>query len=301
MLKMVRKLNKVWLLIFIFGVAFSFAQEDDERFGDKDYKDQDQFEKFYRRRKIIGAWQINQLKEGALVVKLKANALAINAVKKQGNVQLAERMRLEAAGVNTNIMRAFRNNYTFSKVYFIYGSSVDSLLNGKREGIFLDTNLNVDANIVLNEKFYLLAEIDRLYNSSIGFVKEDSARFVRENGSSNNAETFVVIKNKFGHQLKKPFPYVTAFKPNLERAPPITFITVDGVLIPFNVVIFKRPLKNLESFEYKGDKIKLTIPKHLILGRLLLTVEKLNDELTGYYQSHPIPRRIDASIKPFLY
>ena len=192
MLKMVRKLNKVWLLIFILSVAFSFAQEDDERFGDKDYKDQDQFEKFYRRRKIIGAWQINQLKEGALVVKLKANSLAITALKKQGNMQLAERMRLEAAGINANILRAFKSNYTFSKVYFIYGSAVDSLLNGKREGVFLDTNLNVDAKIVMNEKFYLLVELDRLYNSSIGFVKEDSARFVKENGSSNNAETFVV-------------------------------------------------------------------------------------------------------------
>jgi hypothetical protein len=296
-----RKLNKIWLLIFIFSVVFSYAQEDEERFGDKDYKNQDQFEKFYRRRKIISAWQINQLKEGALVIKLKANTLVINALKKQGNMRLAERTRLETAGMNTNIMRAFKNNYTFSKIYFIYGSTVDSLLNGKRDGVFLDTSLNVDAKIVMNEKFYLIAEIDRLYNSSIGFVREDSARFVKENGSSNNAETFIVIKNKFGHQLKKPFPYVTAFKPNLEKAPPITFINVDGVLMPFNVVIFKNPLKKLNSFEYKGDKLTLTIPKHLILDRLSLTIERLNDEFIGYYQGHPIPRKIDDSIKPFLY
>jgi hypothetical protein len=298
---MVQKLNKIWLLVFIFSVSFSFAQEDEERFGDKDYKDQNQFEKFYRRRKIISAWQINQLKEGALVVKLKANALVINALKKQGNLRLAERMQLEAAGINTNIMRAFKRNYTFSKIYFVYGSAVDSLLNGKREGIFLDTNLNVDAKIAMNEKFYLIAEIDRLYNSSIGFVREDSARFVKENGSSNNAETFIVIKNKFGHQLKKPFPYAEEFKPNLQKAPPITFITVDGILMPFNVVIFKSPLKNLKSFEYKGDKITLTIPKHLILDRLSLTIERLNDDLIGYYQGHPTPRNIDDSIKPFLY
>ena len=64
--------------------------------------------KFYRRRKIVGSWQINQLKDGgALVVKLKANTLLINALEKKGEVKLAQQRKIETAGVNVNVMRAF--------------------------------------------------------------------------------------------------------------------------------------------------------------------------------------------------
>src|SRR5690606_7913607 len=38
------------------------------------------------------------------------------------------------------------------------------------------------------------------------FVPEDSAKFVTEHGNPT-LEMAVVLKNKYGHQLKKPFPY----------------------------------------------------------------------------------------------
>src|SRR4051812_2976460 len=103
MWKMDRKLNKIGALcLFILLALCTLAQE--ERIGDKDYKDPLQFEKFTKRRKVIAAWQISQLKEGALVVRLKTNQMLVNALIKQGNIQLAKQKRVEMLAINRNIV-----------------------------------------------------------------------------------------------------------------------------------------------------------------------------------------------------
>lgn len=298
---MALRLSKIIFLLLVFITDISFAQEDPtERSNEKEYKDGEQFEKFYKRRRIIGSWQINQLKEGALVVKLKTNSLLVNAFEKSGDQDLADQARIEAAGISVNMMRAFLNNYKFSKVYFIYSNMADSLLKGTRENIFLDTNLVVNPAIKMTEKFYLLAESDRLYNSSIGFVKEDSARFEVERGSPSTEEPFIVIKNKFGHQLKKPFPYSSKIKMGLDKTPEISYIPVYGTLIPFNVVaLYKK--KDGMSFNYNNRRLKVYIPKSYLYDRLSYTVQMLNDNFFGFYQYSPPPVRIDPVIQPFLY
>ncbi|MBL7931391.1 MAG: hypothetical protein JNL60_05800, partial [Bacteroidia bacterium] len=211
---MAHRLNKqIFLLLLCACALASFSQTVEsvtEKPGEKDYKDPEQFDKFYKRRKMISAWQINKLKEGALVIRLKTNKLLIDALQKEGKDELAEQKRMEALGINKNISRAFRKNYTFSKIYFIYSSSSDTLLKGARSNIFLDSNLVVDPNLTMNESFYLICEGDYVYNSSIGFVPEDSARFQTERGNPT-VEAPIVVKNKYGHQLKRPFPFSEHF------------------------------------------------------------------------------------------
>src|SRR5688572_21116403 len=91
----------------------------------KGYKDPNTHENFRKRRKTVSAWQINQLRRGALVVRLPTNRMLINELRKRGEDDQAEIKRLEQAAANLNMMRAFRDNYRFSKVYFIYSSSSD--------------------------------------------------------------------------------------------------------------------------------------------------------------------------------
>lgn len=298
---MAQRLNKLILVLFVFSAMCLPAQNDPtDRSAEKEYKDGEQFEKFYKRRKMIGAWQINQLKDGALIVKLKANTILINALEKKGDTKLAAEKRLETAGVNVNIMRAFLKNYNFSKVYFIYSQLADTLLKGARENIFLDTNLLVDPKIVMTEKFYLLAENDRIYNSTIGFIPEDSARVVTEKGSPTTSEEFMVIKNKYGHQLKKPFPYSSKIKAGLDKTPEVSYIMLNGFSTPFNVVNLVRR-KDAMSFNYNGERMEVFIQKSYLYERLMLTVQMLNENFYTYYQANPIPSRMAPALKPFLY
>jgi hypothetical protein len=99
------------LLVFSAG-----AQSEPADLGSKDYKDPKSHERFRKRRIAVANWQINQLKEGALVVRLGTNRHLINGLKKQGQDLMAEKARLEQAAINKNYIRAFLDKYDFSKV-----------------------------------------------------------------------------------------------------------------------------------------------------------------------------------------
>lgn len=313
---MAQWLNKRFgfLILFVFTIGFSFAQMGVETPVYKDYKDPEQFESFRKKRIIVAAWQINTLKdEGALVVKLKTNNILIDELTKSGHKELALEKQLEQFATNRNIMFAYRDNFTFCKLYFIYSTSTDTLLKGAREGVFLDTNLLVDPSIVMSEKFYLIADRDFAYTSSIGFVKEDSARFVKEEGNPVKLMA-IVLKNKYGHQLKNPMPY--AIKginlSNTNFSFPIKYkLTSSGaadIQFPVNRTYFEdrknkiqQPviLKKEEDFIMSSVKLKKEVSYEL----LSITVYHLNFELNEVLKNYRKPdiNRIRADIKPFLY
>lgn len=309
MAQLLSKKNCLCALI-LFACFSSFAQPE-EPHNSADYKEPKQFEKFYKRRNVIGAWQVNELKTGALVVRLKTNKKLIDALKADGNPQMAEEKQLEQYIINKNTMLAYIDHYKFSKVYFIYSNSSDSLLNGIRKGIFVDTNMVVNQGIIMSEKFYLLAERDYVYNSSIGFVREDSARSTIEKGNPVK-EMAVVIKNKYGHQLKSPFPYFVKEKSSVGSSYtlPVTVTTAPDGLRNVRYVVNKTYLQDLKDASKKTKAIEKTPDTQLIKIRKELTYEKISmavsqftDFLRQYYQSSPKPEmdRIDEQTKLFLY
>jgi hypothetical protein len=243
-----------------------------------DFQDQDQFKHFNKRRKDVAKWQINQLKNGALLVRLHNNKFLAEQLRKKGLADLAIQKEHEAIAVNQNTVRAFSKYYTFSKVYFFYSEFSDTLLKGARSGIFLDSSLQVDPAITLKENFYLLAEKDVVYNSSIGFVKEDTASFIKETGPGTK-EFAIVLKNKYSHQLKEPFPYTAPYNAKVQGGGSrvVQIIKINGISIP--VEIHKR-----NSF-----------PKHVTY------VQGLNMNLLKFYQANKDYVVKDESVKPFLY
>lgn len=302
MFQMAQRLNKYLFASLFFCVLINgILAQNNDRVGDKEYKDRAQHERYYRRRNVVSAWQINQLKSGALVVRLKTNQALIDALIKSNNIQLAEQKRLEILGINLNIIRAYYHLYNFSKVYFMYSNFTDTLLKGARAGIFLDTNLAIDQTIRLNEKFYLLAETDKVYNSSIGFVKEENAGFQIEKGSPSGIEFPIVIKNKYGHQLKQPFPYSSdlKFSPKID---PVVYVNYYGKLIPYHIDR-PRALSDKESYLINNNLIRLVIPKMFAYQKFAAIVDNLNSNLIYFYQANPSPERskhyLDAI--PFLY
>ncbi|MBL7895798.1 MAG: hypothetical protein JNK50_10950 [Bacteroidia bacterium] len=273
---MAQWLSKIIFAFLFFVPAIHFAQDKNKSvYNPPDYKDNSQFEHFYKRRTAISKWQINQLKNGALVVRLHNNKKLIESLRKMGKADLATQKEYEMMAINKNIVLAFQKYYTFSKVYFFYSHHSDTLLNGTRSGIFLDSNLVVDPSIEMKEKFYLLAEKDDVYNSSIGYVKEDTALLVKEIGNPSK-EAAIVIKNKYGHQLKDPFPFYVTNKSTVTGTP-IVKIKVGDAIIPVNVEKRQR------------------IERHYIY------VAALNRYLSDFYKDNKDYEVTDENIKPFLY
>lgn len=307
-------LNRIFILLF-FSFLCGKAQNDSDDPGNKDYKDKEQFEKFFKKRKIVGSWQINELKKGALIIKLKTNQNLIDQLNKKGKKDLAEAKRLETFVTNKAIMTAFLDKFTFCKVYFIFSNYSDSLSKGMRRGIFVDTNLAIDPNLELKEKFYMIGERDRVYNSSIGFVPEDSAKLVKETGNPSGYDVLAVIKNKYGHQLKKPFPYVCGYGLKNSGALSSTFVKAVPVYYylsetyQYKVLIDKTQLidyKNNEKKQFKkapAGALTYMLKKEFAFEVLSQGIERFNDELNAYYQaSPPISNdRMPEEMKKFLY
>jgi hypothetical protein len=276
-----------------------------------DYKDPKQFEKFGKRRAVVGSWQINQLKTGALVVRLKTNKKLIDALKKDGNNDMAAEKEREQYAINKHTMFAYMDFMKFCKVYFIYSNSSDSLLGGTKKGIFLDTNLVVDPRIEMKEKFYMIAERDYAYNSSIGFVPEDSAKLVVEKGNPTK-EMAIVIKNKYNQQVKAPFPYCIKEKSTVDAYYnlPINSVTTPdrGMIIVFPVnktyiADLKDPAKKNKEAKHNDNQTTVKVPVELTYERIAAAVDQLNDYLVEYYRANPNPDidRMDPGIRPFLY
>lgn len=204
---MVQKLNNYFSFILLLTSLFSFSQNE----GVKppvypDYKGDSSYANFDKLRFDVAKAQINLLKNGALLVRLKTNSKTIAKLKAAGNIDLATQVEREAAIGNKKLMRAFLQNFTFCPVYFFNSDCSDSVKHKHLEGIFLDTNLTVNPAIVCKADFYLIAERGGIYNSSLGIVKESMAEKSVETGTVFK-EVFIVIKNRHFIQLHKPFPY----------------------------------------------------------------------------------------------
>jgi hypothetical protein len=165
----------------------------------------------------------------------------------------------------------------------------------------------------MTEKFYLLAERDYAYNSSIGFVPEDSASLAVERGNAVR-EMAVVVKNKYGHQLKRPFPYYETDQPGARSEENSSiFLYMGTYAIPFRIdkdgkVMSLRSGKNPVPgggihFNYRDDILIVYIPKYLTYRRLSLSIQSFNANLHRFYRGSPysILGNPDPALKPFLY
>jgi hypothetical protein len=204
---MVQKLNKFARFVFVFLTTFCFAQNDGVKSGVyNDYKSDTTYKNFDKLRYKVAYAQINALKKGALLVRLKTNKRAISKLKSAGNYDLATNLEKETELENKIIMSAYKKEFTFCPVYFFYSESSDSIRKNNLSGIFVDTTLQVNPSIVCNASFFLVAEQDAIYNSSLGLVPEPLAKTSRESGSYSR-EAPIVVKNKYFIQLHKPFPF----------------------------------------------------------------------------------------------
>ena len=123
---------------------------------------------------------IQLLKNGALLVRLKTSENLINAYLKKGNTAEAEKIKEEQLKKNKEIVAAFKSQFTFCKVYFFYSNNSTKVKEGNTVGCLFNSEFEIDST-------FLVGEFDESATTSI--------------------DAFI-IKDKNYIQLKPPFPFM---------------------------------------------------------------------------------------------
>jgi hypothetical protein len=252
---MALKLNNIFFILITSLVSLSsFSQESDGPKPPKvtDYKSDSSYNDYSSLRFKVAKAQINKLKNGgALLVRLKTNANTISKLKAAGNIDIATQVERETHLTNKIIVASYLQEFTFCPVYFFYSNSSDSVKNQKLNGIFIDTNLVVDPTIVCNANFYLIAESDKVYNSSLGIVPESKASQAIERGTPSR-EAPIVVKNRYFIQLHKPFPFFQIQQSNavpIVAAPNGVYINLSALHTQVKKEMNKKEAKRLIKFK----------------------------------------------------
>lgn len=156
--------------------------------------------------KDVAIQQITALKGGALIVRLKTSDKSVEAYRRNGRTEVAERIIEERKAQNQKIINAFRTGFDFCKIYFIYASSTNDLLEGKK-GIFLNDTLAIDPSIELQDSFFLIAE----YGAVTANMRGDEYHYKNVNKteatSSTSTTSALFMSDTTLVQLKEPFPF----------------------------------------------------------------------------------------------
>jgi len=155
----------------------------------------------------LAADQLQQLKNGgAIVVRLKTNDKSVAAYRSNGRPEIADRIERERAAQNKKIMAAFKGNFDYCKVYFIYAKNSAALVAGKT-GLFLNDDLKEVDSIKMNVPFFVFAEYgDVTSNVRADEYHYDGVHHTEASGTPTSTSAIVISDTTFT-QLKQPFPF----------------------------------------------------------------------------------------------
>ena len=141
---------------------------------------------------------LNNLKNGFLLVRLRTSENAIKSLEKAGNQTMANTVKVQQQKNNLRLKAAFRENFTYCPVYFFYSSDSDKLLRGETKGILLNENLEKDSSLTFPQKPFLVAELTDVQPSNADRI-----------GGASGENTFraLVLRDNQLQQLKRPFPF----------------------------------------------------------------------------------------------
>jgi hypothetical protein len=161
--------------------------------------------------------QINQLKDGALLIRLITKSNSIVALRKLENNKLADRLEKKQAEYNLRIINVFKANFTFCPTYFFpseYSSNVRERQFDKV--LFLNENLLADTSIKFDNKNFLTAEFGAIeqdtakHFSNYSYIRDSTGRLEKVSSYSGGPDMgfgALIIKSDKFIQLKRPFPY----------------------------------------------------------------------------------------------
>ncbi len=131
--------------------------------------------------------EIESLRNGSLLVRLKTGELQAAAMERSGNATEANEYRRKQKEENLAIVKAFIRNFRFCPVYFFFSSCSQKISNKDFEGCLLNNELLPDSSRIPPTSVFLIAEFG--------------------NSEKQQIEGLIVMDATF-KQLAKPFPFL---------------------------------------------------------------------------------------------
>lgn len=109
------------------------------------------------RYKDQAAITLRRLKQGSVVVRLKTNEKSVDAYRRAGQTEIADKIVSDRVTQNQKMYDAFTTAFTFCKVYFIYSKDTKRFLN-REKGLFLNKDLAYDPAITFADTNFVFCE-----------------------------------------------------------------------------------------------------------------------------------------------
>lgn len=138
--------------------------------------------------KLESRQAIVDLKKGILLVKLYTDSAKIQALHKHYNKKKADAYKAELALKNTDIIKAFESNYTFSRVAYFYSEDQDLIKLGDLKNVKDAAGKSFD--IKSSDSNYFILDSRNVYLESM----------------SVDQKGYSILKKDFT-ALERPFPY----------------------------------------------------------------------------------------------
>ncbi len=189
-------------LIFIFCLQFCEARK--LKYG------------FVRKKKVDSYRQIIDLKDGCLLVMLHSNQNKIDALRKNGEPEIAERNKRLQENKNKSVIKAFHKHFNFCPVYFFMNSQgIDLIEKGVDTITFLNDSLVSNSSIHMNSKKFLVAQFGNMqmdtakYFNGYHISTQDTGEWRKSYYYSTSTYLYqaFIIESPQLIELKRPFPY----------------------------------------------------------------------------------------------
>lgn len=183
----------------------------------------------------ISVWQIEQLKDGVILVRLSTRKNSIEALYGAGDEAKAKQVEKEVEIMNNAIIQGFKTEFDFCDVYFFESNYSESVKSHRLdEVVFIDKVLAGDKEVDLNDVNFFIAEFTTLRSDTVrtkklskygSGIQDTTSSYY---SSSNLGIPGLVVKSDQFIQLTNPFPYyVRTFESmSLFKRSPVKVITV---------------------------------------------------------------------------
>ncbi|MEO1260130.1 MAG: hypothetical protein AAFZ15_15150 [Bacteroidota bacterium] len=151
----------------------------------------------------IGVNALDDLKDGILIMRLKTGSSKLKAMEKvvnSKNVSPSEKKRFsqkineskkEIENENNWLRESLDSNYSFSQILYMPDTAVHLLKAGKQSGYFYNEQMEIDPDISINNRSYLLAF------------------YGRTSRATKTGEEGIVVLDRNFKELIDPFPHYT--------------------------------------------------------------------------------------------
>ena len=164
---------------------------------------------------------LKALRNGAVIVRLKTNQKSVDAYRKSGRNDIADRIEADRQKQNEKMYQAFQRSFLFCKVYFIYAHETKLFLEGNRK-IFLNENLQHDSTIAFTDNNFVFCEFGSVESFSkfqnelnvpgVGSIHARPKKILDtipiQTSTSPATTSGLFFSDKNLNQFYRPFPFV---------------------------------------------------------------------------------------------